>query len=140
VKSLFVGVAVAATFTTAPAHAVVQSGNSWLQLCTSKQAPSQDRCLAYTRGLADGLTTASGIMDVQGAKNSWLVCMPKGVTTQQLVDVGVKYMRDNPAERHEWAAPLLTIAFSEAWPCKPADESAAPLKKNGRRFQDRFTY
>ena len=46
-----------------------------------------------------------------------VVCLPKGVTTEQGLKVLVKYMEDHPEELHDRTAELAFRAFVKAWPC-----------------------
>ena len=46
------------------------------------------------------------------------VCAPSGVTSGQLTDIIVKYLRDHPAKRHYEASSLVGLALMEAFPCK----------------------
>jgi hypothetical protein len=45
------------------------------------------------------------------------VCLPKGVTTGQGLQVLVKYMDDHPKELHEQTVRLAARAIVQAWPC-----------------------
>jgi hypothetical protein len=44
-------------------------------------------------------------------------CVPPSVTYQQLIDVAVRYMQDNPGIRHESARTLVWQSFNETFPC-----------------------
>jgi hypothetical protein len=57
-------------------------------------------------------------------------CLPSTVTTQQLVDVAVKYMQQNPQHRNEYAADIFQVSWAAAWPCKDAGGSAGPKFKS----------
>jgi|APLak6261658528_1056013.scaffolds.fasta_scaffold59966_1 hypothetical protein len=46
------------------------------------------------------------------------VCVPKGVTRQQAIDVVRKYLMDNPATLNQPADDLVVRAVKLAWPCK----------------------
>jgi Rap1a immunity proteins len=37
--------------------------------------------------------------------------------------VVVKYIRDNPKDRHLNAAAITALAFKDAWPCSPAEKA-----------------
>lgn len=95
------------------AHADGLSGNEWVARCN---APSDSAwrvaCTAYVRGLADGLILRSV---EPGAR----ACISPKVLANQLRDIGLRFMASNPKDRHLDAGVLLTIAFQEAWPCKP---------------------
>jgi hypothetical protein len=82
-------------------------GNKLLDYCTSKATLG---CDAYLDGIADGI-------EAEGRAKA-VACIPKAVTTTQMRDVVVKYLRGNPQTREFSAARLATKAFSAAFPCR----------------------
>ena len=99
--------ALAFTFMTTPTLASPpDNGNEWTANCLSNNPRLNMRCYAYARGLADGFNMTDA------------VCIDEKVTAQQLVDVGILYIRNHPVTRAQWAGDLLMGAFAEAWPCK----------------------
>ena len=82
-------------------------GNRLLGYCTSKSTVG---CDAYLDGLADGLEASHHI--------SKSACIAKDVTTPQLRDVVIKYIRANPQLREKSAARLTSDAFLAAFPCR----------------------
>ena len=67
------------------------------------------RDAGFCMGIVDGL-----MWSLPG----WgVVCLPKGVTTEQGLKVLVKYMDDHPEELQERTEQLATSAFINAWPC-----------------------
>lgn len=50
-------------------------------------------------------------------KDQFPICVSGNVTSRQLADVVVKYIRDNPKDRHLNAATISALAFRDAWPC-----------------------
>jgi Rap1a immunity proteins len=115
------GLLALALMSSAASAASDEDGNSWLMKCggpmqqrrTSVEFGYYMRCAGHVRGLADGL-----ILWQVNSPDTALTCIPSGVTPLQLMEVGNKYMRDNPKDRHQNASLLLAIAFREAWPCK----------------------
>src|SRR5262249_52108836 len=108
-----------------PARAALNSGNEWLEQCTAGKNSTDTRkqaeylmCFAYTRGLFDGmLATSHGLEEINGMRGVRLSCpIGGGVTTGQLVDIGINYMRRHANARHLPAGLLLSLAFREAWP------------------------
>jgi len=84
--------------------------------CTSpRTSPSYSLCVGYVRGFADGLIT----------RENW---PPSNVTTTQLVDVSVRYLRNHPEIRHTAVNALLLKAFNEAWPRTAAATPAFPVE------------
>jgi hypothetical protein len=81
-------------------------GNHLLTYCTAK---STTPCDAYLDGVGDGI-------EGEGRARAD-ACIPKSVTTPQMRDVVVKYLRGNPQTRQMPAGVLVTRAFSAAFPC-----------------------
>lgn len=96
------------------------SGNDWMRECSvalkQKTLLQFGHCYGYARGVQDGLDTAAQLTQQSVA------CPPKEVDAQQLVEVGLRFLRNHPEHRHEWAAYNLTAAFIEAWPCGNSEE------------------
>ena len=66
-------------------------------------------CFGYIQGVSDTLA-------VSGQKKG-IYCLPSEVTMGQMMEVVVKYLKDNPGTRHEHSATLIRAAFHDAWPC-----------------------
>jgi len=116
-KALLAAAAVAATIasaTAAQASGNFVSGNSWMADCISPDVAKQVGCYMFACGVADGLVQAEGRL-----KDARTVCMSENVIATQLVEVGVAWIRSHPADRHQAAANILTIAWWKAWPCQP---------------------
>ena len=80
-------------------------GNDDLAGCKAATGPDAAFCMGIVEGLMWSLP-------------GWgVVCLPKGVTTEQGLKVLVKYMDDHPEELHEKTAELAARAFVKAWPC-----------------------
>jgi hypothetical protein len=45
------------------------------------------------------------------------VCLPRMIRNQQLMDVLIKYLRDNPEQLHQEAGLLTAVAMMKAFPC-----------------------
>jgi Rap1a immunity proteins len=107
--------AVATTLVSFGAYAAGEevSANQWSAHCSSRNAELAMSCMDYTRGLADGIMVSR-----QAIPADTLACIPAGVSTKQLVDVGQQYLTGHPEIRRLPIAELLFPAFKEAWPCK----------------------
>jgi hypothetical protein len=82
-------------------------GNRLLAMCTTKSA---GECDAYLSGVSDTI-------EAEGRARA-PACIPTAVTGNQMRDVVIKYIHDNPQSR-ELKAGLLTIkALSAAFPCR----------------------
>jgi hypothetical protein len=62
-------------------------------------------CIGYISGAADA-----------GWKSEW--CPVQGVTRGQVMDIVIKYLRDNPDRRHISADVLVLHALGAAYPCR----------------------
>jgi hypothetical protein len=100
--------------------AAAEDGNSWAAKCqpvgqrsTTKEAMEFMNCTGYARGVADSIQLWWG---AEGDKAP--ACIPEKAKTQQLLDIGLRFIRENPAERHLPVSALLMRAFRVAWPCK----------------------
>ena len=115
-----------------PSIAVAQtiSGNTLYESCTSDQIGLEGFCVGYIAGLVEGqfwggllLAKMAGIeLETQDfnafANQAFQHCIPPEAPNEQLRDVVVAHLRDNPATRHESARFLVWEAYREAFPCK----------------------
>jgi hypothetical protein len=98
---------------------VFENGNDLFQRCNSSLVSDQTFCMGYIVGAADlvGLEQVSNGPDNTILWKFRSVCAPQGVTVQQIKDVVLKYMRDNPERRADSGASLVVQAISQAWVC-----------------------
>jgi hypothetical protein len=96
-------------------------GNFLMDLCdgTAPDEPNEDVagvsiCLGYLRGILD----ATVAWESWGHIKPKLICKPSGVTTGQLRQVFLKYMRQHPENWHLPGSVLMLNALKGAWPCK----------------------
>jgi Rap1a immunity proteins len=97
-----------------------ESGSDWLRLCITTQPQSWDEaatiinyCLIYPRGMADGLS-----IWMYASSETARVCIPQKVTSGQLRDVALEYIKANPKDRHLQYSELFLYAWQDAWPCE----------------------
>jgi hypothetical protein len=99
-----------------PAHADVpdiSTGNGLYYYCTQEGDAYRAACLAYIRGAYE-----RDQIDVWMKSPTAYTCdLPPGVTFQQMEDVVVKFLRDNPEKRNALSAGLLNTALQQAF-CK----------------------
>jgi hypothetical protein len=115
-------------FTTA---SLADTADELLARCTSTSGPDSMYCIGYIKGFAD--TQLGRDIAVYIARNSNVpveelrkapqgsymsYCIPDGVTTGRLVDVFVKFAKENPRGRHEVAPLMLVAAYAGAFPCQ----------------------
>jgi hypothetical protein len=82
-----------------------ESGDTLLSLCEKPQDSTlYGFCAGYIIGAADAL-------------DEGLFCPPKGHAKQQIVDVTVRWLRDNPENRDDTAHSLVARALAENFPC-----------------------
>jgi Rap1a immunity proteins len=92
-------------------------GNSWLQSCQGPPSEHNNNfielsyCAGYVRGFADAINIW------QGLPTSVRLCIPSGVTTEQLVDISLNWLRANPKHRHEDMGALLPIILITTFRC-----------------------
>lgn len=85
------------------------TGNQLYAYCTEEGSPaSQGICVGYLNGVTEAI-----------ANLSKRVCIPPSVTMMQVRDVVVQHMRKNAQFRHIQALLLVSVALSDAFPCKP---------------------
>ncbi|WP_366008279.1 Rap1a/Tai family immunity protein [Hyphomonas sp.] len=84
------------------------TGNELYYDCVSSNAYDQARCLSYISGVADGI----GLSDHLG------LCVPKGVTYGQLLDIVVGFLKGSPEGRHYAASFLIYTALFDAYGCQ----------------------
>lgn len=95
--------------------AEMYTGNTMLKACTSDfggaNDPSELAEAAYDAGICAGFIAA-------GARSNGSTCLPNGVTQEQIKDIFVRYMTNNPAIRHRSGKLILALALSDAFPCR----------------------
>ncbi len=82
------------------------------KLCTSSAPKDKDTCHAYILGVIDTV-----VAEEKELKRN-LVCMPPALDAQKAVDVAIRYLQQNPAERPYVAATTVSVALFEAYPCR----------------------
>jgi hypothetical protein len=82
-------------------------GNKLMSLCRSSDIKG---CDGYVAGVADALAEVR--------EDAHVACIPARVTNEQLRDVVLKYLHDEPQYRQLPGGHLAVHAFAKAWPCK----------------------
>lgn len=88
------------------------TGNQFIKLCNEAPRYDEGECFAYILGTYHGFTIAERLHDVEP-----LTCVPNTVTMDQLSEIVIKYLRNNPQSRHLPARGLVMIAIRNAFPC-----------------------
>ncbi len=97
-----------------------RNGNDLLSDCEKDHADAGYAvCLSYIMGAVDVIGSSQGTVD-NDFKSYWKlpsVCMPTDVTMQQVVDVVVKNLKENPETRTDSASWIIVRALEHAWAC-----------------------
>ena len=104
---------------------ISRSGSDFLQICSSVESGG-DRdaarigrdatCLGWVEGFADGFLVYGELLSVP--KKDRMACVPRGVTTIQMVRVIRKYLAENPGKAHRPTRYIASIALAGAFPCR----------------------
>jgi len=104
---------------------ISRSGRDFLQVCASVGAEG-DRdaariqrdaaCLGWVDGFAEGFLVYGELLNVP--KKDRMACVPRGVTTIQIVRVIRKYLAENPGKAHRPTRYVASIALAGAFPCR----------------------
>ena len=104
---------------------ISRSGRDFLQVCSSVgaggngDAARMERdatCLGWVEGFAEGFLVYGELLNVP--KKDRMACVPRGVTTIQIVRVIQKYLAENPGKAHRPTRYIASIALAGAFPCK----------------------
>lgn len=87
------------------------TGNDLLRFCTSHEAFEVNVCVGYIEGVRDGLMWATVSL-----KSKPFFMVPKKASSDQLNEIVVKYLKDNPETRHKPAGMLTFEALNKAFP------------------------
>jgi len=98
---------------------LVVSGSAWgnrnglYSYCKSEHFSAQGFCKGFIQGVSEVLNGAA-----DGRFGVLRFCLPDGVNLGQEQDVVIKWLTENPQERHLPASLVVISALAEAFPCK----------------------
>ena len=97
----------ASTGALAPAQAIqaFETGNDLYRKCPSTH------CRSYVAGVVDALWVFAN------ARRVYTFCVPETVTSIQITDMYINYLRDNPSERHHASASTILAMLEKKFPC-----------------------
>jgi hypothetical protein len=104
---------------------ISRSGKDFLEVCSSvdsegnRDAARMQRdatCLGWIAGFTDGFLVYGELLSVP--RRDRMACVPRGVTTIQIVRVIKKYLADNPGKAHRPTRYIASIALAGAFPCR----------------------
>lgn len=87
----------------------MSSANHLLSTC-QPESPEMIYCIGYIEGFGSSLK-----LQTDAEKNA--VCIPKGVTTRQVIMIFKKYAETNPQLLHLHKSIILREAIEKAFPC-----------------------
>jgi hypothetical protein len=73
-------------------------------------------CLGWVEGFGDGFTVHDELLGVP--EKDRMVCVPRGVTTIQIIHTMKKYIADNPDKAHRATRYVASLALARAFSCK----------------------
>lgn len=88
--------------------AAYMTGNDLYKYCKAETSGLKSLCAGFVSGVSDAFTMMS---DGKG------ICVPKRVTVNQLIDIVVNYLEDNPGKRHHEASTAIFVALATEFPC-----------------------
>jgi len=86
------------------------TGNNVIEACDR----SPTACQGFVLGVVDGVAAIVSVSDIDP-----LFCVPDSATKGQVFEVGEKYLRGHPEQRHLAAGALILKAMMDAFPCGP---------------------
>ena len=104
---------------------ISRSGRDFLEVCSSVDSGVNQNaeiiqrnatCLGWVQGFTDGFLVHEELLSVP--RKDRMACVPRGVTTVQVVHVIRKYLADNPAKAHRPTRYIASIALAGAFPCR----------------------
>jgi hypothetical protein len=100
---------------------ISRSGSDFLEVCSAIGEQTGDSvrnatCLSWVEGFRDGFTVHDELLGVP--EKDRMICMPRGVTSVQIVRVMKKYIADNPDKAHRATRFIASVALARAFPCK----------------------
>ena len=103
------GILVAALASNSNAAPALATGNDLLAVCATQRA----MCVVHVNGISMGYQ--AGYWD----HKEDVYCIREGVTPDQVTDVVLKAISENPKTRDVYSVLLVTSALRQAFPCRP---------------------
>lgn len=88
---------------------ISESGTVFLEQCSRTVT---DMCVFYTAGVWHGAISMGAFIP-----GKQFFCFPEKSTMGQMLQVGLKYMREHPEMQHLRASELLVLSWATAFPC-----------------------
>lgn len=111
-----------------PQRAAANDGNGLLNDCAAAERVADGgqqsvdaidaiRCVTYVEGIGD-MNSAYRVLLNERHEQPFFCQPDAGLQNQQAARIVVKYLRAHPERLHEPAVLLVTLALSEAFPCR----------------------
>jgi len=104
---------------------ISRSGSNFSEICSSIDSEgsrssvriyNDAMCLGWVEGFEDGFTVHDELLSVP--EKDRMVCVPRGVTTIQIVRIIKKYIADNPEKAHRPTRYIASLALARGFPRK----------------------
>ena len=104
---------------------ISRSGREFLEVCSSVDGGANQNaefiqrnatCLGWVQGFTDGFLVYGELLSVP--RRDRMACVPRGVSTVQIVRMIKKYLADNPGKAHRPTRYIASISLAGAFPCK----------------------
>lgn len=103
-----------------PAQAIFMTGKDLMRNCMGESQKEIYDCMGYVAGVIDYHV----MMQSLGTAPTIDFCLPESVTISQATVMVMNYLSKAPQNADFIAAPTVTLALHEAWPCaKPGRKS-----------------
>ena len=104
---------------TTPAKATfLTNGNDMLSQCR-ENAVFETYCKGYIMGAIEGTKWMASISEVKKAFPALGICMPQGVTSEQVYDITLGFAQANPQLLHLGPQELAYMAMKKLFSCSP---------------------
>tara|TARA_B100002003_G_C13985141_1_gene476259 strand:- start:293 stop:751 length:459 start_codon:yes stop_codon:yes gene_type:complete len=113
------------------------TGNKWLEICQTNEEWAFSSCSVYLVGLKDmeyyknimnnnilnhmkkrGILNERTVYAITEISKGLDLCIPEGVSPEQLKKVVINWLEKNPGELHEPLTGSFTSSMRETFPCK----------------------
>jgi len=104
---------------------ISRSGSDFLEVCSGIDSERKGdpvrihdaaTCIGWVEGFRDGFTVHDELLGVP--QKDRMICMPREVTTVQIVREMKKYIVDNPDKAHRATRFIASLALARAFRCK----------------------
>ncbi|WP_413465085.1 Rap1a/Tai family immunity protein [Novosphingobium profundi] len=90
----------------------IATGNNLFGLCTSSDNAARSYCNGYIRGASEFIVMQATIRH----RDPEYFCVRDTVTNDQMRDIVIKYVRENPEQRDTFAFYLVQLAIYDEFP------------------------